>query len=108
MTMQLGSAPVVQNIPGYFTSPNYGLKGLIIANTSPFILLVYTGLNSKFLYPDTVDWFPVSWGFNGLISWTPQNLVTNPTSYTASTISFTAVGILENVDTNVYPMALTL
>ena len=108
MTMDLGSQFVVQNTPGYFTAPNYGLKGLIIANTSPFTLLVYTGLNSKRLYPDTVDWFPISRGFNGTITWYPQNIVSNPSSYTASTISFTAVGILENVDTNVYPMALTL
>lgn len=108
MTMQLGSSPVTQNTPGYFTAPNYGLKGLIIANTSPYTLLVYTGLNSKYLYPDTVDWFPVYTGFNGSIAWYPQTLVSNPTSYTSSTISFTAVGILENVDTSVYPMALTL
>lgn len=108
MTMQLGSIPIMQNTPGYFTAPSYGLKGLIIANTSPFILLVFTGLNSKYLYPDTVDWFPISSGFNGNITWYPQTLVSNPTSYTASTISFTAVGVLENVDTSIYPMALTL
>lgn len=108
MTMDLGSQFVVQGIQGYFTAPNYGLKGLIIANLSPFVLLVYTGLNSKRLYPDTVDWFPVSYGFNGTITWKPQSVVSNPSSYTSSIISFTAVGILESVDTTVYPLALTL
>ncbi|MDE2588110.1 MAG: hypothetical protein KGL95_00365, partial [Patescibacteria group bacterium] len=108
MTMDLGSQPVVQNVPGYFTSPNYGLKGLIIANLSPFVLQVFTGLNVKRLYPNTLDWFAISKGFNGTITWKPQTVVSNPSSYTASTISFTAVGILENIDTSVYPMALTL
>lgn len=108
MTMQLGSQTIVQGQPGFFNAPTTGLKGLIISNESPYTLSVVVGVGlPKTLYPETVDFFPTGPGFNGNVTYTPSGVLTNPTSYTAATIAFDAVGTSENIDVSVYPLALT-
>jgi hypothetical protein len=108
MTMPLGSATITLGKTGYFQTPFTGLKGLIIGNESPYTLNVTVGLGlSKTLYPETVDFFSVGSGFNGNITFIPSGVLTNPSSYTATTITFDAVGINEPIDISVYPISLT-
>lgn len=108
MTMQLGSQTIVQGKTGFFNAPTTGLKGLIISNESPYTLSVIVGIGlPKTLNPETIDFFPTGRGFNGNVTYTPTNVLLNPTAYTASTIAFDAVGTDENIDISVYPLALT-
>lgn len=108
MTMPLGSATITLGKTGFFQTPTTGLKGLIIGNESPYTLNVTVGLGlSKTLYPETVDFFSVGSGFNGNITFIPSGVLTNPSSYTATTITFDAVGINEPIDISVYPISLT-
>jgi len=108
MTMPLGSQTIVLGKTGIFNAPTTGLKGLIIGNESPYTLLVVVGLaQAKTLYPETVDFFSTGQGFNGNVTYVPSGVLTNPTSYTASTITFDAVGTDENINTATFPLSLT-
>src|SRR6266567_3690372 len=109
MTQPLGEKTITPNVSGSFSGPSTGIKGLLIGNESPYTVDVKldgqgTG---KTLYPETVDFFAAGPQFNGVVIFKTRALLLNPTSYTASFLSFEAVGRHESLDLGAYPMALT-
>jgi hypothetical protein len=104
----VATATIQPNTPGQVSTPYTGLKGLIISNESPFTIDVnLDGGLQKQLYPETIDFFPVSSGYTGTVIFKPTTTLKNPTSYTASTLLVEMVGINEPFNPQSYPISLT-
>lgn len=109
MSIPIGQVTLTVNVPGVFhDAPPQGIQGVIITNDSPFnVAINLQGTTAGgTLLPFTVDFFPVRRGFNGNITYSPTQVITNPSSYTATQLTFDAVGLNESFNPGAYPIAL--
>jgi hypothetical protein len=109
MPIPVGQVSLTAGTPGIFNAPSMGIKGLILSNESPYTVTISLQGSSGggILYPETVDFFPVTMGFNGNVGYTPVTNVTNPGAYTQTNLYFQAVGLNENFNSAIYPLALS-
>jgi hypothetical protein len=104
----LGTLAIAANAKTSFLAPNEGLKAIRIGNESGLTVVVKmesAGIE-KVLYPSTVDWFPVTNGFDGNILLNPMTVLNNVTTFPASELLFDAIGLRDREDGSQYPIAL--
>ncbi len=109
MTVPQGSVSLTASSSGIINTSNLGIKGLLITNESPFTVSIRLEGSARTgtLLPESVDFFPTSLGFNGNVLYSASAVLTNPSSYTANTLSIEAVGLQEPFDSTSFPVALT-
>ena len=109
MSSQLGSLAIVSGADETYTVPNQGVKGILIGNESGITVTVTmeSGQVSKTLYPSTLDWFAVKPGFSGNIKIHPYTILSNISSWPASSLIFDAIGLNDTEEAANYPQQLT-
>lgn len=109
MSYSLGSATITPGVKGTFTTVNSGIQGIIIGNLSGYSLSVQLegGATAKTLYPGTADFFSWFIGFSGVIFWTTTSTV-NVQNIPGASITFDAVGKIENFNASAYPMSIAV
>lgn len=109
MSVNLGNLAIVAGTNTQFQGcPQSGAKAILIGNESGLncTITMEGGNVQKTLYPSTVDWFQIKPGFSGTIKIAPTALLSNTSSWPASSLVFDAVGLDDPENASMYPLPL--